>query len=211
MRPSELADKFLVDRAAYRGYSRRTVEVYALTFRQFCGYLQSIGLNDDVRNFTPETCEGFAQHLIRNGRKGSTTGTRLSALTSLASYGQKTRDQRGRYVLADNPMLRIERPRRQPVSRSFLYKDELRAFARVELPANEHIARDLILATVLRVEELCDLKVEDVYEDGAGRLCLSTAVKGRKTQRTSIALPSEGGAALASRASPPDRTSSGTP
>ena len=189
MQLSRVADQFVAYLGAYRGYSPRTCENYALAYGQLQAFLRLQGLTDDVRHFTGDVVAAFAQYLAAGGNKANSVNTKLAALSSLAAYGMRTKDPRGRYILVDNPMARIERPQRQRVNRRFLHREEAKALLTVECPANERVAIDLIFDTGLRVSELCRANVEDLWENRQGQLVLGVTVKGRGRSQQKIDVP----------------------
>jgi site-specific recombinase XerD len=189
MQLSRLADQFVAYLGAYRGYSPRTIENYRLAYGQLQAFLQLQGLTDDVRHFTGDVVEAFARYLAAGGNRANSVNTKLAALSSLAVYAMRTKDSRGKYILADNPLARIERPQRQRVNRRFLHRDEAKALLTVECPANERVAIDLIFDTGLRVSELCRANVEDLWEDAKGQLVLTVTVKGRGRSQEKVHVP----------------------
>src|SRR5690348_12176501 len=126
-----------------RGASARTVDCYDLTHRQYVAFLQGQGLEDDVRHFTPDTVDAFATYLKDAGRKSSSVNTKLAALHSLGEYGVKGKDAKGRYILAENPLVRVYRPKREKPAEKYLGKDELRALLAEPAPAPVRLAVDL--------------------------------------------------------------------
>jgi site-specific recombinase XerD len=190
MRFSELADGYVSQLE-----NRNTREAYERAYAQLRGFMQERGLADDVRHFNGETCQQFARWLSEHGNGANSIIGKLSALSSLADYGKTVKVARG-YALNENPTERFTWPKRRPVTRKFLYADELRAFAIVPCHPDEALVRELLIATALRADELCQLNVLDVYEAGDGRIVLNVMVKGRKNQAVGIPLPVDVGARL---------------
>lgn len=184
MQLSRLGSDFLRYKAA-RGGSPRTAENYQLAFDQFVGHLRTLGKQDDVREFTPENVESFLTALGEGGMKGSSMNLKLAALSSLADYGLRTKGVGGKYVLAENPVARVERPKRQKTQEKYLYAEELRALFAVEAHAEERLALRLLFDTQLRASELCDAKVRDLSLDGEA-VVLQVRVKGGRPEQVTI-------------------------
>lgn len=164
-----------------RGASPRSVDCYDLTHRQYIAYLSGHGFTDDIRHFTPETVDGFATYLKENGRKASSINVKLAALHSLGEYGVKTKDTRGRYLMAENPLLRVYRPKRERPAEKYLGKAEILALLAEPCPAPVRLAVDLLVDTALRASELANAHVEALRADGE-RIILSVKVKGGRHQ-----------------------------
>jgi len=176
MKISTLADQYLKFTAA-RGASPRTVEGYDANYRQYIGFLMSRGLEDDLKNFTPETLADFIDHLTDNRRKASSVNVKLSGLASLGEYGTKTKDSRGKYYLQENPLYRVIRPKKVKPPEKYLGLVEMKAFMALPKPATVQVAIDMILDTQCRASELANADVANVRLDGE-RLLLSVKVKG---------------------------------
>ena len=164
-----------------RGASPRSADCYDLTHRQFIGYLQAQGLTDDIRHFTAENVQAFAAYLAENGRKASSVNVKLAALHSLGEYGVKTKDAKGRYLLAENPLLRVYRPKRQRPPEKYLSRDEIMALLAEPCPAPVKLVVDMLVDTALRASELATANVEALRADGE-RVILSVKVKGGRHQ-----------------------------
>lgn len=180
MQLSALASQYLKFFAA-RGASPKTVECYDLTYRQFVAHLLGRGLDNDIRQFTPENVEAFATYLAENGRKASSVNVKLAALHSLGEYGKKTKDTRGKYHLAENPLDRVFRPKRQKPPEKYLYAAELRQL----LAAPHPVALELLVDTALRVSEVCHANVEHLSMDG-DRVLLAVVVKGGRPRTVTL-------------------------
>jgi site-specific recombinase XerD len=168
-----------------RGASPRSEECYDLTHRQYVAFLIGQGQTDDVRSFTPETVDAFATYLKENGRKASSVNVKLAALHSLGEYGVKTKDARGKYILEENPLARVYRPKRQKPAEKYLSKAEIQSLLRAPAPAPVRLAVDMIVDTALRASELAHANVEDVRLGGEF-LILSVRVKGGRHQEISL-------------------------
>lgn len=199
MRFSELATGFLRYKAA-RGASPRSADCWGLTFGQFTAYLRARGLEDDVRSFTPETVEGFVGYLAEHGLKASSIGVKLAGLSSLGRYGTRVKDGRGRYVLAENPVARVERPKPSAPPERYLYPNEIRAILDVEAPANERLALRFLFETQLRASAAAGARVRDLSIEPTAegdRLRLTVREKGDHPD-TFLLSPELGDALLAS-------------
>lgn len=178
MQFGRLASDFLRYKAA-RGGSPNTAQTYEIIFGQFRAYLASLGLDDDIRHFTGDTVAGFMEYLAGHGVKASTIATKVAALSSLGEYGMKTKNPRGKYVLAENPVARVERPQRGPSPERYLYAQEIRAMLSVEAPAHERLVLAFLMDTQLRATAAVSAKVRDLSQDG-DRLLLSVIEKGNR-------------------------------
>jgi site-specific recombinase XerD len=189
MKFSDLARDYVVWMGAYKKRSSRTCGNYELAYGQFRGFLQMQGLTDDVKHFNGDTCQEFAQYLAAGGNQPNSVNTKLAALGSLARYGMRVKDPRGKgYVLDGNPLERIERPQRQRVSRKYLYGDEYRRLMAAECSPTERVALELFQDTGCRVSELCQADVADL-QDANGTIVLMAVVKGRGRQGEKVPIP----------------------
>lgn len=172
----------------YKGSSPRTCENYELAYGQFLAFLKSGkapgsgagNLEDDVKNFNPDTVQAFAEYLSAGGNAPNSVNTKLAALGSLAKYGMRVKDGK-KYVLPENPLDRVERPQRQRVTRKFLYGNEMAQLNTAECSANERVALDIIRDTAVRVSGLVKADVED-FQDADGTFVLMIVPKGRGRQ-----------------------------
>lgn len=178
MQLSRLASDFLRYKAA-RGCSPRTAEEYDRTFGQFRAFLASKGLDDDVRNFTGDTVAEFVEYVAAHGAKASSINTKLAALSSLGGYGLKIKTPRGKYTLSENPVSRVERPKRQQPPERYLYAQEIRDLLAVDAPACERLALRFLLDTQLRASAAANARVRDLSADGE-RLFLHVIEKGNR-------------------------------
>lgn len=177
MRITDLARTYLQWFNARRGASPRTCECYDLTYSQFVAFLSARGLQNDIREFTPENVDAFASHLADAGRKASSVNVKLAALHSLGEYGKKTKDPKGRYLLAENPLDRVVRPKRVKPKEKYLYRSELIQFLRADKPPCVQLAIEVLVDTALRASEVAGAKVEHLSLDGE-RVRLSVVLKG---------------------------------
>ncbi|HTE65834.1 MAG TPA: tyrosine-type recombinase/integrase [Candidatus Binatia bacterium] len=177
MRLSEQTNKFLVWMTAYRKASDDTTTTYGVAFRQFIAYAMAAGGTDDMRHFTPRNVQAFAEYLVTNGIAPATARQRLVALASFAKWAMRQETAGGKYLLAENPLDRVERPARGVTKSSFLYPQECRALLSVECRPCDAFARDMFFETGLRVSELSRANVEDFWETD-GRHFLRVHLKG---------------------------------
>jgi len=169
-----------------KGYSETTVQTYELTWRQFLAYLIGLGCSDDLRHFTIERVEGFARYLAEHGLHVNTISYRLGHLGSLARYGMRARDPRGKPLMATNPLHHIERPQKQRPEKKMLYLAEVQKMLAVSIPPNEAVARTTWAESALRVSELCRLNVGDVSLGTRKQAILAVTVKGKGRAREKI-------------------------
>jgi integrase/recombinase XerD len=164
------------------GYSSETIHVYERTYSQFLAYLKARGLHDDVRSFSDDHVQGFAEDLGRRGIHPNTIIKALSAMSTLAKYGMRQKDLKGRRLVAADPTKAFPWPQAQRHETQFLYRDDLRKLVDIEAEPYKRIACDILIETGIRVGEACRLNVDDFREAG-GRYYLAVAVKGRGQQR----------------------------
>jgi integrase/recombinase XerC len=168
-----------------RGASPRSEECYDLAHRQFIGYLMEDGQLDDVRSFTPEAVDAFIVYLQEHGRKASSINVKLAALHSLGQFGVKTKDARGRYILAENPLDRVTRPKKQRPAEKYLSLEEVRTLLTSPCPAPVRLVVDLLVDTQCRASELATANVEALRLDGE-RVVLSVRVKGGRFREITL-------------------------
>lgn len=167
-----------------RNASPNTIAASQLAFDQFLAHLREKGLDhhlDDVRHFTAEHVSSFATYLHKRGVKASTVATRLYGLKRVADVLRKMKDERGRPLLAANPVDEIEMPVVEQPETKFPLPDELAAFMAVPRPHREIVAWELLLDTGARVSEVCRANVGDVIQVD-GRVSVAMTVKGRGTR-----------------------------
>jgi site-specific recombinase XerD len=174
MELSDLVTKYLTDPRYLNSQSSR--DTYDHCLRQYIGYLASENLENSVRNFTPDTVEGFVGYLFKLDRKSSTINLRLSALWGLGQYARQTK-YRGKYILDENPVDRVKRPKvnRPPIRHLSL--DELKALLGVAHVPSERLALALVIDQPLRASEWCDANVKDLVLAG-DQVALTIQVKG---------------------------------
>jgi site-specific recombinase XerD len=192
MRLSTLSEQYLAF-ADGRGASPKTIETYKLAHTQFIEHLHGQGLEDELRHFTPEHVDAFTTALSARGLRGSSIHVKLAALHSLGVYGVKTRGRHNKYLLAENPLDRIYRPKRQRPAEKYLYLHEVRQILAAPSTPAVSLALRLLLDTGCRVSELANATVRDLSLDGE-RVLLAVIVKGGRHR--SIALGAEVAAPL---------------
>jgi integrase len=191
MQLSRLSSDCLTHLAAL-GRSRHTILNYDIAYRQLLAYITvTLGLTDDARHFTDSAVIGFMNELHKKGADQNTIRARLSALASLAKYGARVKDGRGRPVIGINPMAGLERPQRKRPPEKFLLPDELWAFLSVPRPLRDAVVRDVLLDTGLRRAELCAANVGDLIRI-EGQTTLQVTVKGGMTTQLPISPPIAG-------------------
>jgi site-specific recombinase XerD len=166
MQLSRLSTDYIRHLAMSRGASPRTCESYDLAYRQYLHHTQELGLQDSVKNFTPETLQSWVEAMLAAGAKRSSVGMKLAALASLGKWAKTRKDERGKYVLDENPVERIERPRKNKPARTFLTADEVRSILSVQCQPCERLALRVLVETQARVSEVANAKVSDLQLDG---------------------------------------------
>src|SRR5438034_4802184 len=165
MQLSQLVTDFIRYRAA-RGAAEKTLENYQRACDNFVSYVTAVEKQlDSVRNFSPEMLEGYVNHCDTDGLKKSSINVKLSALSELGDYGLKAK-YRGKYILDENPMKRIERPKAQRPKQRYLLRDEILAMLRVEAAAEDRLALATLFHTTLRATAFCEAKVKNLAIDG---------------------------------------------
>jgi len=167
MRLTQKTNEFLIWFGKYRNASLCTVESYGTAFAQFQGWLVTNGKSDDIRQFTPDNVQAFAEALALSGVKPVTVRIRLTALGTFAEWAMRQKDPATeKYILAENPLLRVERPKRGKPNTTFLYGHEARALLTLECGEHKALARDFFFDTGVRVSEACDANVGALWDDG---------------------------------------------
>jgi site-specific recombinase XerD len=184
MRLSEQTGRFLTWMATFREASRDTTSTYAVAFAQFQAFVMAKGGADDMRAFTPVNIQAFAEFLVGQGIKPITARQRLVALASFARWAMRQRVG-DKYLLAENPMDRVERPRKGATKSSFLYPHEAKALLQVECRPCDALARDLFFETGLRVSEVAGATAADFWQDGA-RYFLRVHLKGGRERNVPL-------------------------
>ena len=171
------------------GSPATTIGEYHRIYRQFVSFLtEQQQATDDLRHFTEDHGRAFMAYLGGLGVKPNTIRHKLSVLSTLAKFGLRERDGRGRPYLDTNPLLTFPWPKRQRTKKEFLHPEELRAFLAVARPVHEAVARDLFVDTGLRVSELCRANLEDVVRLADGWV-LYVIVKGEGRQDELVPVP----------------------
>lgn len=172
----------------FRDYADNTITAYERTYRQFVEYLHTRNLTDDLRQFSDDTVKGYAMELRARGAKASSVVRYLSALSTLAEFGQRTKDGRGRPLVGSDPTRTFDWPQVQEAETPYLYGPELRAVLNQPVPAHQDLARALLVETGLRVSELCRANVSDLIELD-GEPMLAVTVKGRRSRLRKVNIP----------------------
>jgi site-specific recombinase XerC len=185
---SAKASEYLLHFATNAGAAPRTVEAYEKTFGQFVAFLLTRQILDDIREFTPERCSAFRDYLIAAGLETVTVRTRFSALSSFAKWAMRQKGEKGqggRPLLAANPTLGLEWPKRTGPRHDVLSHEELAAVRVVDAPDHEALARDLLMETGLRVSQLTSADIDDLKQDADGNTVLTVRLNGR-TKRVPV-------------------------
>jgi site-specific recombinase XerD len=180
MQLSRLASDYLRHITSVKGCSPRTEECYRLAYDQFAHHLRTRGLPDAVKHFTPDTVESFVAFLLGEGMKRSSVGIKLSALASLGAWAKTRKDERGRYVLDENPVERIERPKKDHPIEKYLTASEVRSILGAECAPNEKLALLILFETQCRSSELVRAKVADLRLDDE-RAAIPVTLKGGRS------------------------------
>lgn len=182
MQFSRLANDYLRHLTSVKGCSARTEETYGDAYQGFLTYVTgTLGAQDSVRAFTPEAVEAWMTALLTDGRKRSTVTMKLACLSSLGKWAKTRKDERGKYVLAENPVERIERPRKERAVKSYLTVDEVRAMFRVDCLPGERLVLSALVETQARASELVTATVGDLQIEG-DRVVLRITRKGGRTE-----------------------------
>jgi integrase/recombinase XerD len=150
-------------------YSQRTIENYTLYLRQFLSYHHPTAPADLYRN----DVQDFIRHLVNE--KSIATSTQNVVINALKFYFEQIE---GRPKI----MYRMHRPKREKPIPSVLSKEEVNQL----IAAVKNLKHRCILLTIysagLRLEELINLKIEDVDSQ---RNCIHVREgKGRKDRTT---------------------------
>ena len=121
----------------------------------------------------------------RSRRLEAVLGQKVSALSSLGTFGTRTKDAEGRYDLVENPVSRVYRPKRQKPAERYLYAHEIKQLLAVQADAPSRLVLELLIDTALRASEVCRANVADLTEDG-GRLRLAVVVKGGRPRTITL-------------------------
>lgn len=168
---SELTQRYL-RQAKADGASARTLQTYGAAFAEFA----ETGLS-----FTPGGVSQWKLQLVEAGQAPSSVNLKLSALSSLGRWAVQEEGPEG-YLLDENPVARVRRPKARRPAERFLELPEAKRVLGLHLPV------DFLLLTGLRVSEAVNCKVRDLHQ---GRL--TVRLKGGRVSE--VQLP----AGLASR------------
>lgn len=189
MQFSRLANDYLRHLTSVKGCSARTEECYGDAYQGFLTYVTgTLGAQDSVRAFTPDAVEAWMTALLTEGRKRSTVAMKLACLSSLGKWAKTRKDERGRYVLAENPVERIERPRKDRAVKTYLTADEVRAMFRVDCHPGERLVLAALAETQARASELVNATVGDLQIEG-DRVVLRITRKGGHAELVRLSAP----------------------
>lgn len=175
---SELASKYTGDiRYLSTGRSKDT---YDHCLAQFIGWLTvTMKLENSIRQFTPANVNGFVEYLQQQGLKATTINLRLAALSGMAKYGMQRETRPGKYLLNENPVDRIKRPKNKKPPERYLVLDELRLVLNApDTPVNEQLVLLAFADQPLRASEWAGLSVRDARLVDDNRIAISVRVKG---------------------------------
>ncbi len=178
---SAATNKFLTWLVEFKGASPRTKENYDVAFGQFQAFVGA----DEMKHFTPDNIQAFAEHLAHRNNPLSVR-LRLASLSSFAKWAMRQKVGRG-YLLAENPLDRVVRPQKPHGTKAtFLRGDELKALLAVKTKGYQALARDTFLDTGLRVSELANANVADFWEGGGGQHYLRVNLKGGRERNVPL-------------------------
>lgn len=177
-----------------RGLSENTKVSYSTAFRLLIEYMikQTGTAAEDLTfaMFDRNRIDSFLEWLeTERGNCAATRNNRLAAIKSFASYAEN-HDFEAAAKFA-NTVRKIEDKRGPATKRAFFTVQEVMIL--LDLPKLNTIAgrRDatllhLMFATAARAQEMCDLKVRDVFFMEDGRARISITGKGRKNRKLII-------------------------
>lgn len=178
------------------GLSENTIRLYKATFRLLLTFLYEIkGI--DAKHITFKvlnyvTLTEFLNWLeTERNCSAATRNVRLAALSSFAAYVQnRNSDAAIVYLTA---VQRIPIKKTASVPRVFFTRDEISALLRTPTQISATGYRDTVLlslmyASGMRAQEVCDLRVRDVFFEQE-KTVLTITGKGNKTRRIHIARP----------------------
>lgn len=153
-----------------KNFSIHSIRSYRDTFKLLLRYFrEELGIPSgkvEIKTLTADRIYGFLEWLKRTrGNSISTTKTRLAAIHAFFSYLQ---DREPSHILLCQQILSVELAKVPKAMVGFLDIKELQLiFAQVN-EGSKHGRRDLALLHLLydsaaRVQELCDLRVRDVF------------------------------------------------
>lgn len=154
MKLSTAVDQYLTD-ARIRGLRPATLDAYRKDLRLLVS-LATVQFADNTVSFTPELVRDFLSAIAGKGLAAATLHRRQASISGFAKWCMARR------LVAEYPMAdvgRIKRPRQLP--RPFSH-DDADAIEALGLAGVEAVIRLLLFQTGLRVQELCDLRVQDV-------------------------------------------------
>jgi site-specific recombinase XerD len=178
MRFTDLARQFTRHLVQRRGCSLATQDSYDRVYDQFAAYLAVQGEANDVRAFTPARLDGFTTWLAEKGISRNSIRHHLSVFSALAKWAMTQPAPRGKgYLLDENPVARIERPKATPVKEKWLTLDELHAILAVDGAPSDKLALACVVDQPLRASEWCKANVGDLTLVG-DQVAIEVTVKG---------------------------------
>ena len=156
-----------------RNYSRNTVRAYRDTFKLFLIYShEKLGISADriqIQDISPDVVSGFIDWLkSERGNSLRTANHRLAAIHSFFRYLQYRAPE---HLAQCRRILGVEMAAVETPLVGYLTVEELSLIFEQVSEATREGRRDAVLLRLLydtaaRVQELCDMKVRDVYLDG---------------------------------------------
>jgi len=184
MQLSRLASEYIRTLRKNPDYSSQTADKYEDELGEFVAYVRMHG-QDSVRDFTADRVLEFVQHVKGRGVGNSSIAGKLAALGSMAKYGMQTKGEKGKYLLDQNPLDRVPRPKKKDVPIRFLSPGQLDMLLAVDCQPNERLALTMLADQPLRATEWATRKVKDLILREDGGVSIGVKVKGGrlKTKR----------------------------
>lgn len=174
-----------------KNYSRNTVHAYRDTFKLFLIYSrEKLGIPAErlqIRDITPDVVCGFIDWLKSERGSGLRTANhRLAVIHSFFRYLQYRAPE---HLAQCRRILSVEMATVETPLVGYLTEEELRLIFAQTSESTREGRRDSVLLRLLydtaaRVQELCDMKVRDVYLDGNPHVMLHG--KGNKSRYVPI-------------------------
>lgn len=159
-----MIDDFLGSLAFERSLAQNTCEAYARDLRAFSAYLKEHG-KTDVREITRDDIAEFLRSERESGMSSATRARRSAAIRMFLRYMKDTRR-----ILSD-PSELMDAPRRERIlprvlteEETFRMLDEIKGEEPRDL--RDRAILEVMYGCGLRVSELCELKLDDVVDDG---------------------------------------------
>ena len=193
----ELLESFFTEHMPLAaGLSDNTIRLYKATFRLLMRFLyEKKGIEAEKITFQALTCAQISEFLnwLESERKCSaaTRNVRLIALSSFASYAQNRNSDAALVFL--NGLRRIPAKKTLSAPGIFFTREEVSVLLRIPDESSDTGHRDAMLFSLMYAsgapaQEICDLKVRDVFfEENCTRLVLTG--KGQKKRRILLPRP----------------------